>query len=285
MAAELARPRRTVQPCWSCAGTWGNAAGRWREESGLHERAWHWVASVDPDLALLQETEPPGWVQERWDLLTLSHRFWASSLMTQRGTRMTPAALPVGGVIERAGSYHATAEIELADGAQLLVASVHASPNEAPRWGHPEYRRAEIARTSVGTPCCNDVAFAGYRDLADGRRFLLAGDWNTSRWLDADGVPAADGQELFDRAEAAGWTEISLDEHGREGKTWYGSSNPRFSQLDHVFADEQTAATAREFRIDPHPVETLGLSDHAPMFLEVDLNLASRAGEPEADTP
>lgn len=264
--------------CWNL----GFAAGRWRSEPGLHERAWHWTAAVDPDLAFLQETEPPEWACERWEVVTVPHSFWASALVTRRGSPLLPPVLPTGGVIERAGAYHVTAELELAGCERLVVASVHASPHEAPPWGHRGYRRMEIARPSVGKPCWNDVTFAGYRDLVAGRRFLLAGDWNTSRWVDKDGVPASDGQEFFDRAEAAGWVELSLNADGREGKTWYGSTNPRFCQLDHVFADPETAATLRSFHIDPYPVEELGLSDHAPMILELDVEIAT-AGLAPAD--
>jgi len=255
--------------CWNL----GFASGRWRDEPALHERAWHWVAAVDPDLAFLQETEPPDWAQERWEIHVLPHHFWASAIVTRRGTPLLPVTLPPDGVIERAKSYHATADLELAGGERLLVASVHTSPHEAPPWGHRGYKRTAIARPSVGKPWWNDVAFAGYRDLVAGRRFIVAGDWNTSRWLDTNGVPEPAGQEFFDRAAAAGWVELSLDAEGREGKTWYGSTNPRLCQLDHVFADATTAELLRSFRIDPYPVEALGLSDHAPMILELDLEV------------
>ena len=168
--------------CWNL----GAAAGRWRDDPALHDRAWHWIAAVDPD-----------------------------------------------------------------------------------------NRREEIARPSVGVPWWNDVAFAGFRDLVDGRRFIIAGDWNTSRWADVDGIPTPAGAEFFARAAAAGWVELSLDSDGREGKTWYGSTNPRTHLPDHVFADAETAATLRSFRIDPYPVEAQGLSDHAPMILELDLEIAA----------
>jgi endonuclease/exonuclease/phosphatase family metal-dependent hydrolase len=193
--------------------------------------------------------------------------------VARRGSPLKVVAPPADGVLDKAGSYHATAELELAGGERLLVASVHTSPHQAPPWGHRGYRRKAIARASVGRPWWNDVAFAGYRDLVAGRRFLLAGDWNTSRWPDKNGVPEPAGQEFFDRAAAAGWVELSLDAEGREGKTWYGSTNPRFCQLDHVFADATTAASLRSFRIDPYPVEAHGLSDHAPMILELDLEV------------
>lgn len=256
--------------CWNL----GAAYGRWRDEPGLHGRAWHWIAAADPDLAFLQEVQPPDWARERWEVLTLPYEFWASALVARRGWLLRPAVLPAGGVLEREGSYFATADLDLQIGAPLLVSSIHAAPHAAPGWRHPGYDAKAIARPSVGEPWCNDVAFAGFRELVDGRRFLLAGDWNTSRWLDADGVPSADGQEFFNRAAAAGWVELSLDADGREGRSWYGSTNPRFCQLDHIFADGETGAAFRSFSIDPYPVERLGLSDHAPLILELDLEIA-----------
>jgi endonuclease/exonuclease/phosphatase family metal-dependent hydrolase len=257
--------------CWNL----GFAAGRRREDPSLHDRAWHWIAAVDPDMAFLQETEPPTWTRERWEVLTLPHSAWASALVARHGLTLHPAALPVGGVLERAESYLATAQLELTTSERLFVSSVHTSARPAPKWGHPGYERTAIARASVGEPWWNDVMFAGCRELLEGRRFLLAGDWNTSRWLDSNGVAAPSGQEFFDRAAVAGWVELSLDANGREGKSWYGSTNPRVSQPDHVFADATTAASLRSFRIDPYPVDAHGLSDHAPLILELDL----RAGD------
>jgi endonuclease/exonuclease/phosphatase family metal-dependent hydrolase len=258
--------------CWNL----GAAAGRWRDEPSLHDRAWHWIAAVDPDLAFLQETRPPAWARERWEVLTLSYHFWASAIVGRQGSPLRVVAPPSGGVLDKAGSYHAFAELELASGDPLLLASVHTPPNEAPSWGYREhFRREEIARPSVCKPWWNDVAFAGFRELVEGRRFLLAGDWNTARWVDADGVPEPAGAEFFERATGAGWVELSLDADGREGKTWYGSTNPRTCQLDHVFADRTTAGTLQSFRIDPYPVEVHGLSDHAPMILELGLEIAA----------
>jgi len=162
----------------------------------------------------------------------------------------------------------------MVDGEHLVVSSVHAAARRAPEWGHPGYERRVIARASVGEPWWNDVMFAGFREAVQGRRFILAGDWNTSRWLDSKGVAAPAGQEFFDRATAAGWVELSLDAGGREGKSWYGSTNPRVSQPDHIFADAGTAAGLRSFRIDPYPVQVHGLSDHAPLVLELDLDVS-----------
>jgi len=262
--------------CWNL----GAAAGRWRDEPNLHERAWHWIAAVDADLSFLQEARPPEWARKRWEVLTLPYHFWASAIVARPGSPLRVVAPPADGVLDKAGSYHAFAELDLGSGDPLLVASVHTSPHEAPPWGHRGYRRRAIARPSVGKPWWNDVAFAGYRELVEGRRFLLAGDWNTARWVDADGVPEPAGAEFFDRAAGAGWVEVSLDAEGREGKTWYGSMNPRTCQLDHVFADATTAATLRSFRIDPYPTGAYGLSDHAPLLLDLDLEVANTEPAP-----
>ena len=256
--------------CWNL----GAAYGRWREEPDLHDRAWHWIAALDPDIAFLQETRPPAWATERWQVLTGPYQFFASALVARRGIELRPVELPVGGALDGFGAYLATAEIGLAGGGSLLVSSAHTSARLAPESGHPGLDRSAIARPSVGEPWWNDVAFAGYRELVVDRRFLIAGDWNTARWLDAEGVPTADGLEFFQRAADAGWVDISLDADGREGKSWYGSDNPRPYQPDHVFADRETAATLRTFAIEPWPVSALGLSDHAPLVFELELEVA-----------
>jgi hypothetical protein len=199
--------------------------------------------------------------------------FFASALAARRGIELRPVELPSDGALDGFTSYLATAEIGLADAGSLLVSSAHTTARLAPEWGHPGLDRSAIARPSVGEPWWNDVAFAGYRELVADRRFLIAGDWNTARWLDAEGVPTADGLEFFQRAADAGWADISLDAEGREGRSWYGSDNPHSYQPDHAFADAETAATLRSFAIVPWPVRALGLSDHAPLLFDLHLDV------------
>lgn len=40
------------------------AVGRWRSQTELHERAWHWIAAVDRDLSFLQESRPPEYLHD-----------------------------------------------------------------------------------------------------------------------------------------------------------------------------------------------------------------------------
>ena len=185
-----------------------------------------------------------------------------------------PVPLELTSVLGRFGSYLATAELPLAGGVSLLLASVHARAAVAPDWVTDGRDRVALARSTVGIPWSNDVAFAGYRELAEGRPFLIGGDWNTARYADEEGIASADGSEFFTRATEAGWTDLSLDVDGREGRTWYGPGGPRAYQPDHVFSDRDTAAEIRFYAIDPYPVVALGLSDHAPIMIDIGLVLS-----------
>ena len=248
-----------------------------------HDRAWHWLAALDPDLALLQECVPPDWARDRWTVVNLPFQFWASALVAKPELGLRPTALEPASVLDRFGSYLATGEISTADDESMLVASVHTRAAEAPDWLTAGHDRGAIARDSVGVPWSNDAAFAGYRELlatrGQGQPFLIGGDWNTARYVDADGVPTEDGAEFFARADGAGWRELTLDPAGREGRSWYGPGGPRPYQPDHVFGDRGTASRLRAAAIEAYPVETLGLSDHAPLVLELELDAPAHIGE------
>jgi endonuclease/exonuclease/phosphatase family metal-dependent hydrolase len=246
----------------------GAGYGRWHEDTDLHDRAWRWLDEVEPDLALLQETRPPAWTKDRWSIFHLPYRLFTSAIVARREIEMREINLDQAPTLARFGGYLATVEVAFGDREPLFVASVHTSAKLAPEWGHPTLERAAIARRTVGEPWWNDVAFAGYQQLVKDRRFLVGGDWNTARFVDEAGAPSIEGAEFFDRAARAGWVEVSLDEAGREGRTWYGSTSPRPYQPDHVFADEQTARMVTSFHIDSWPA-TLGLSDHAPLVMSL----------------
>jgi endonuclease/exonuclease/phosphatase family metal-dependent hydrolase len=248
----------------------GAAFGRWRDDEELHERAWRWIVEADPDVALLQETRPPAWALDRWTVLNRPFELFASVILARPGTRLQELVLEPRSTLERFGAYLATGELGFGNDT-VVVASVHTSAKLAPEWGHPGFDRSVIARETVGEPWWNDVAFAGYQKLVDRRPFLIGGDWNTSRYIDVDGNASPEGAEFFERASKAGWNEVSLDQAGREGKSWYGSGNPRPYQPDHVFADSVTAARIRAFEIDSAPAID-GLSDHAPLVFEAALS-------------
>lgn len=257
----------------------GAAFGPYRVD---HDRAWRWIAAADPDIALIQECAPPPWAYDRWSIHHLRFEHWASAVVTRREADVVPVIPAPGSTVERAGAYLATVEWQSSSDA-ILVASVHTRAAEAPPWLLAGRDPDELARPSVGVPWWNDAVYRDYLELSAGRRFIVGGDWNTARYLDSDGRPTEDGQAFFDRADADGWIDISLMD-GREGRSWYGTDNPRPYQPDHVFTDAATARLLTRALIDPSPAAVFALSDHAPLVLELDEVAAGTSGGSEHRT-
>src|SRR5688572_512500 len=109
--------------CWNL----GAAYGRWHHEPSLHERAWNWIAALDPDVALLQEVRAPEWAADRWSLIVGPYTHFASAIVSKPAISIEAIAVPTGGTLDRFGSYLATAELALNDGSSLLLASVHST--------------------------------------------------------------------------------------------------------------------------------------------------------------
>ena len=175
---------------------------------GLHERAWHWIAALDPDLAFLQETEPPGWAAERWELVVGPHQFFASALAdAARASQLQPGDAARGRRARRVRLLPRDGrDRRVRRATPLFVSSVHTSARVAPEWGHPGLDRAAIARGRASASRGGTTSPS--RDTASSSPIAgssLAGDWNTSRWVDADGVAEPAGAEFFARAAAAGW--------------------------------------------------------------------------------
>ena len=231
-----------------------------------HERAWHYLAALDPDIALLQEVKPPAWASERWDLEMGAYKHWGSAIVAKRGLGLTSAPGQREGVLGHFGSYLATATVTPAAGVSLLVASVHTSARVVSQDALAGLDADAVRRPSVDVPWRNDLAYSAYRELAAGRRFLVSRDWNTARLWDKV-YGGTGGAEFFDRAVADGWVECHRKFHDTEGRTWFRGAEQPY-QLDHAFCDPITAETLKSCEIDPYPVETLGLSDHAPLVME-----------------
>jgi len=238
-----------------------------------HERAWHYLAALDPDLAFVQEVEPPAWAPERWTVEIGPHQFWGSAILAKSNLQLAPILAPPDSVLARFGSYLATGIVTLPDGSPLVVASVHTSAREAWPQALVGLDADAIRRPSVDVPWLNDLAYCTYRDLVAGRRFLISGDWNTGRLFDAT-YGTTCGAEFFERAATDGWIEIYRRSHDAEGRTWFRGRD-RHYQLDHAFCDPATAGAVRACEIDAHPADTFRLSDHAPLVMDLDSDPAA----------
>jgi hypothetical protein len=246
---------------WNLAAAYGPFIER-------HDEAWRWLEAAAPDVALLQEAIPPAWAGERWTIVRRPSSAWGSAVIARPSIGLRAVELAPDSLLGRFRGWLATAAI-----GDLVVASVHARAKPAPDWLTADHDRMAMARPGEDDPWSNDVAFAAYRDLVGRGPFLVGGDWNTGRYAALDGSISDRSAAFFSRAADAGWVELSLDEQGREGRSWFGGSPRRSYQPDHVFADFGTGGLRRSATIDRVPAE-LGLSDHAPLVVDLDLEAA-----------
>ena len=233
-----------------------------------HDRAWHYLGALDPDIAMLQEVRPelPAWVEERWTIVRRPPRYWGTLILVK----------PDLGPRELAGDhprfndsdvYLAAGTVTLPDGTSLLVGSVHAPIGEATGDELFGFDPRAIKTPYAPAPSRNDVAYRYYRDTVRGRRFLVSGDWNVSPRLWDEHHPGDHEAEFFDRARDDGWIDCYQAFHADEGQTLFKVGSPPY-QADHAFCDGETAKALRDCYIYPHPAEDLKLSDHAPLILE-----------------
>lgn len=58
--------------------------------------------------------------------------------------------------------------------------------------------------------------------------------------------------------------DLHFTKNGREARTWFRGKDAHY-QLDHIFADAETARLVESCEVDPEPAER-GWSDHAPVW-------------------
>jgi exonuclease III len=225
-----------------------------------HDQAWHYLAALDPDIALLQEVLPPAWARERWDIDFRPIRQWGTAIVAKPALKLRSDPEPV--------AYSATGTVSILDGLDLLVASVHTQVGVPSPEDYAGLDREAIRRPRRASLSHADVGYAIQRARVEGGRFLVGGDWNTARLWDRT-HPGAFEADFFARAEADGWVDCYRRFHPEgEGRTWFRGSDAPY-QLDHVFCDSTTAAQLTGCEIYAHAAETLQLSDHAPLVVEL----------------
>lgn len=89
--------------------------------------------------------------------------------------------------------YVVVGEVDLPDGVPAVVASVHTVASTATDFLHRSDAESDMAEAAdfdrIAQPgdeaWVPDIAFEALRRNADGHRFIIGGDWNTSRLFDA----------------------------------------------------------------------------------------------------
>jgi hypothetical protein len=233
---------------------------------GMHDQAWHYLLGLGPDLAFLQETLPPTWVHGHGALTAQAFNEWGSAIFSPRYP-LQPFRPPVESRLHALGAYLALASTTMPDGEDALLASVHARAAIATKRQLGGTDPSTIARRSVGRPRVNDLVFAELDPLrAVAPRFIAAGDWNTGRTQ----ASATAGVEFFDRAKERGWYDCVWDTFQREERTWFREGD-KLVQDDHVFCDRSLGAMVQEAWAAADAAEQLGLSDHAPLIIDIEV--------------
>lgn len=161
--------------------------------------------------------------------------------------------------------------LDLPDGGQATVASVHTPAEPLANWirdyglrdypalSFPLEEEELVTLRRPGSrqrPYYNDFAFVALERLVRGGRFVVAGDWNTSR-----GFPG--GPEFFQRADERGWAECHS---GPEEQSYFKKGCGPY-QLDHGFCDAETAGALKTCYVRANDLPK-SLSDHVPLIME-----------------
>jgi endonuclease/exonuclease/phosphatase family metal-dependent hydrolase len=257
--------------------TWNmGMADRARRFVKTHDQAWRHVLRLSPDLAFLQEAFPPDWVEGEGTVVRDPFEQWGSLIFSPT-LAIKRMSLPERSPLRALPNYLALAEVSLPDSTQAIAASIHAPPRRAEGSILGGREPAELRR-SVEGPKFNDAIFAGLAPLVRGRRFILAGDWNTARRQGTERDSRA-GEEFFARVREAGWYDCVWDTRQHEIRTWFGPG--KLQQDDYVFCDPSLGDSVDEISVGEDAATRLRLSDHAPLIVDLDLGRIGIANRSE----
>lgn len=257
-----------------------------RSTSVEQERAWHHLAALGTDLALVQEAGGaaiPAWARDRWDLLAgekgtcAKSGGWGSVIAADPSLNLRPRPdLLDDPWLCLLYDYVVVGEIDLPDGTPAVVASVHTVASTAAAFlGDPAgipgvINSDDLARIAQpgDEAWVLDIAFHALHRNTAGSRFIIGGDWNTSRLWDAAGRDGKITNTLFfSRAAKAGWWECAADSN--EERTFLRPGT-RPHQLDHLFCDATTGAAMTGCGVPRHPLVD-EVTDHAPLVADFQL--------------
>ncbi len=233
-----------------------------------------------PAIVFAQEVTS-GWVDawrhEGYQVIYGVSKGWKikSTLVVREGltvTALTDADYPTLGYH---GDYVAAARWHRPQG-EVLLASVHASPQEADLKRYPWPAEAVKPRNGGGDPRYpggrlwdSDLLLATLKILAKDSVLIAAGDFNEARNYDVvNGRQQGTwGEEYFKRVEQTGLSSYTWERWQQTERPTHGAL-----QLDHVLHDERAQAllTGPEPQLDPAwDVPGHQLSDHTALWFPI----------------
>jgi len=258
--------------CWNMGV---GSVGRW---VARHAAAWEHLATLDFDVALLQETRrPPAWADRQWASMVWvprsaaprsPARLWGCAIVSRR--RVLHEWVPDESfpwLRERRGA----AAVARWDDDPTWLASVHfvAARIEKDALDRVPLGDVELTTRDRSVWETNVVPHELHRLFA-GATFLWGGDLNADPRMDDISYFLGGNRRMFDGYVRAGAADTRAQLHEEYQRTFFGARSGPY-QLDHVFADAATAARVTDWHVDAATAQgDQLLSDHAPILLELD---------------
>ncbi|HST03570.1 MAG TPA: endonuclease/exonuclease/phosphatase family protein [Chloroflexia bacterium] len=229
----------------------------WNMRWGGSEETWQYlVDEIAPDLAFLQEAHPPS-------------KYAGESLLYQRIPRDnyrwgSAIYSPRLSVRERMVTGHegwvVAGEVTLSNGAHVVVVSIYGSLIANPKAGYVFPNLANLFQHDL-------------QPLLAGKEFILGGDLNASRLFDKvyPNAYASDAHgDFFDWIESHGFVNCHKMFHETEEQTVFTPQTKHPYQNDYLFVSEGLRPFVTSCYVLNNS-ETLKLSDHIPVVLELDV--------------
>lgn len=224
--------------------TWN--MGYWQYRS-FHNEAWNYLKDeIKPDIALLQESNPPLSFENNYFLYTAigGTRNWGSAIYTRD--------LPVREVpIDDYKGWVVACDVLLPSNLEIVVVSIH----------------AQIVKGYVFPNLSN--IFAALSPVLQNRQFIVGGDFNSCRLIDkVQGTKYH--TEFFESIESNGFFNCHRKFYDDEQQTFWGKKTKYPYQDDHLFVSEGLADQIISYDVlDYESIKTL--SDHTPVLMEISI--------------
>jgi exonuclease III len=253
---------------WNMQAAFGSSPSR-------HDRAWHYLRALDPDVALLQESSPPEWATQNWQVFhhpAYEGKRWGSVVLVKNSLYSWPLEVPKEQRISRyEGSPVVLIEVQI-DLQRMVFGSIHASAASLTAEQVLELERQGVDLDALRCGGVKGiwplyVIFELLCRLLPGRGFVVGGDLNAARLMDRSPSLPGGNSEFFDKIEAGGLHNVLAKFHDGEVQTYFKEKSQPY-QLDHLYCDEQSLERLKGCEVIDHPVTTLRLSDHAPIVAD-----------------
>lgn len=254
--------------------TWNLQAG-FGSNPRRHDRAWHFLRALDPDVALLQEVEPPEWAVHEWAVFhgrTYNTKRWGSAVVVKR--ELLASEVRIEAEHKWLKEYEGAVKLATVsvDSVDVTFASVYAPAYEVKGKALEGLDRTDLTYGGIDSVWPLYQIFFDLLKRLTGSRFVVGGDFNAARLM--DDVPRFVGgnRDYFHRIEEAGFVNCLRPFIESEEVQTFFQEGRRPYQLDHLHADKETFQSITSCTVEAFPVVELKLSDHAPIVAESRMN-------------